>query len=212
MLFDQQLSDLLSRVDKPAERTQLVAMLNFDWIGDIERALRRAGFGNETDELAHDLVVKLLVTPGGLFAGWRGQPMEARFRASVKNAIVSVIQKRANRRRHFPTVSMHPGVASMGEPDSFMVQEFLDFLRERHGELAAQVFQHRLAGWETRELYGKAGSRHTIKQAVKDVKTAAREFAVGDREFQKMVEKAFAGEKETVGRRRATVAARKAVK
>ena len=68
-LFDRQLADLLRRVNNPAQRNQLEPMLGFDWMGDIERAVRRAGFGNEAGEIAHDIVVKLLVSPGGLFAG-----------------------------------------------------------------------------------------------------------------------------------------------
>ncbi len=215
VLFDRQLSDLLRRVRDQDQRNQLEAMLGFDWIGDIEKALQRAGFGRETDEMAHDIVVKLLVSPGGLFAGWKGQPMEARFRASVKNAIFSATKKIQTRRRLLPTVSIAPGfdpaVAYLGQLPS-LTDEFLDFLRDRFGELHTRVLQHRLAGGQTRELYGKAGSRHAIKEAIKDIKMAAREFAAGDREFQGMVQKAMADEKETVGKRRATMTARKAVK
>ncbi|NQU24009.1 MAG: hypothetical protein HQ567_22225 [Candidatus Nealsonbacteria bacterium] len=211
LLFDQQLSGLLRRVDTPAEHNQLVTMLNFDWMADIERALRMAGFGNETDELAHDIVVKLLVTPGGLFAGWRGQPMEARFRASVRNAIVSLIQKRANRRRLLPTVTMNPSVAYMGEPDDTLVQEFIDFLRRRYGDLAARLFQHKLEGGNTKDLIGDPNlgrpTRHAVKSAVKDIKAATRDYAArsGDPAFIGMVQKAMADEKETAGKRRAAV-------
>jgi len=90
------------------------------------------------------------------------------------------------------------------------VQEFLDFLRDRYGELAVRVFQHRPAGGQTHELFGKAGSRHTIEQAVRNIKTAARDFAAGDPEFHKMVEKAFAGEEAAKEKRRATMAAKRA--
>jgi len=212
-LFDRQLTDLLRRVDKPGERSHLEPMLNFDWTGDIERALRKFGFHNETDELSHDIVVRLLVSPGRLFVGWQGQPMLARFRASVKNAIANVIEKRANRRRLIPTVSIQPGydpgAAYLGEPPS-LIDEFLDYLRSRYGELPARVFQHRLAGGETRELFGKAGSRHEIKQAVNDVKAAARDFAAqsGDPAFVGAVERAMFREKETVGKRRASIGKR----
>jgi len=209
-LFDWQLKDLLSRVDKPAEREQLEKMEGFDWVNDIERALRRAGFHNEVHELTHDIVVKLLISPGGLFSGWRGQPLQARFRASVKNAITNEIEKRSNRRRLIPTVSIQPGfdpaLAYMGRPGPSLIDEFIDFLQARHGKLAAQVFQHRLAGGQTRELFGKVGTRHAIKMAVKDIKSAAEDFAaqLGDPAFVGMVEKAIAREKEkaTVGKRR----------
>ena len=66
----------------------------------------------------------------------------------------------------------------------------------------ARVLQHRLDGGETRELYGKAGSRHAVKMAVKDIKSAARDFAAqsGDPAFVGAVERAMTREKETVGK------------
>jgi len=215
-LFAQQLSDLLRRVDKPAERRQLESMLNFDWYGDIERSLKRAAFGRETDEMAHDIVVKLLVSPGGLFAGWKGQPMEARFRASVKNAIFSAIKKVQTRRRLLPTVSIAPGfgpaVAYLGQlpEQAMLVKELLQFLRNRYGELPARVFQHRLTGGNTKDLIGDPNlgrpTRHAVKSAVKDLKTATRDYAArsGDPAFIGMIQKAMAREAATVGKRLST--------
>ena len=216
-LFNQQLEDLLRRVEDRDQRKQLEAMLGFDWMGDIQTSLRRAGFGKEVDELSHDIVVKLLVSPpGGLFAGWKGQPMEARFRASVKNAIASIIEKRQTRRRLIPTVPIQPGldpaVAYLGEPpqQTLLIRDFVEFLRRSLGELAVRVFLHRLAGGETRELFGKAGSRHEIKQVIRDIKGAAREFAErsGDPAFVNMVQRAMGREAATVGKRFSTTTAR----
>jgi len=162
-------------------------------------------------------VVRLLVSPGGLFTGWRGQPLQARFRASVKNAIANIIQKRSTRRRLIPTVSIQPGhdpgAAYLGEPPS-LIDEFLDFLRARHGELPARVLQHRLDGGETKDLIGDPNlgrpSRHAVKMAVKDVKAAAHDFAAqsGDPAFVGAVERAMFREKETVGKRRKAVGKR----
>ncbi|KKL89004.1 hypothetical protein LCGC14_1919080, partial [marine sediment metagenome] len=88
-----------------------------------------------------------------------------------------------------------------------LIDEFLQFLRARHGKLAAHVFQHRLAGGQTRELFGKAGSRHAIKQAIADIKSAAHDFAAksGDPALVSMVQRAMSAEKATVGKRRAAV-------
>ena len=215
MLFDQQLSELLRRVRDPDQRKQLEAMRGFDWLGDIERALRRAGFGREADEMSHDIVVKLIVT-GGLFSNWRGQPLLPRFRASAKNAISSAIEKLQTRRRLIPTVPIQPGydpaVAYLGIPpqQTLLIRDFIEFIRRRLGDLAVRVFLHRLHGGQTRELFGKAGSRHSIKQTTKDLKAAARGFAAqsGDPAFVGMVQKAMAREKETVGKRRAAVGKR----
>ena len=214
VLFDRQLTDLLRGVADETQHDQLVAHLGRDWVGEIMRSLRRAFQDeNEVEEQTHRLAIKLVMNRKGLFTGWAGQPIEARFRTAVRNHVASVIAQRQSRRRNFPTVSMNPAMASMGEPsDDTLVQDFIEFVWERHGELAASVFQHRLAGGEIRGLFGRVGSRHAIKQAVKDVKEAAREFAVGDLEFQKMVEKAFADEATTTKKRRATMTARKTAK
>ena len=215
-LFNQQLENLLRRVEDEDQQKQLGAMLGHDWMGDIHTSLRRAGFGKEADELSHDIVVRLLVKPGGLFAGWKGQPMEGRFRASVRNAITNEIQKRATRRRLLPTVSIQPGldpaVAYLGEPpqQTLLIRDFVEFLHRSLGELAVRVFLHRLTGGETRELFGNAGSRHEIKQAVKDIKAAARDFAArsGDPAFVNMVRRAMGQEAATVGKRRKTAGVR----
>ena len=217
-LFNQQLEDLLRRVEDRDQRKQLEAMLGFDWMGAIQTSLRRSGFGQEADELAHDLVVKLLVSPGKLFANWNGQPMEARFRASVRNAIASIIEKRQTRRRLLPSVPIQPGfdpaVAYMGDPpqQTLLIQDFIDFLRKRLGDLAVRVFLHRLHGRETKELFDDPGlgrpTRHRVKQMVKEIKDAARDFAArsGDPAFVNMVQRAMSREAETVGKRRKAVA------
>jgi hypothetical protein len=206
-LFSTQLDSLLRRVKDRTQRKQLEAMREFDWMADIEKALRRASFAKESEELGHDIVVKLLVSPGGLFSGWKGQPLLARFRASVKNAIASIIEKRQTRRRLIPTVGFDPAVAYLGAPPpshALLAQEFQDFLRARYGELHARVLHHRLSGGETRELFGRAGSRYEVKQVIRDIKTAAKDFASrsGDPAFVNMVKRAMAGERETVEKRR----------
>jgi hypothetical protein len=217
-LFNQQLEDLLRRVQDQGQKKQLRAMLGHDWMGEIHTSLRRAGFGREADELAHDLVVKLLVSPGKLFANWNGQPMEARFRSSVKNAIANVIQKRQTRRRLLPSVPIQPGfdpaMAYMGEPpqQALLIQDFTEFLRNRLGDLGVRVFLHRLHGRETKELFDDPGpgrpTRHRVKQMVKEIKDAARDFAErsGDPAFVNMVQRAMGREAETVGKRRKAVA------
>jgi hypothetical protein len=207
-LFDRQLTDLLRGVSDETQHDQLAAHLGNDWAGYIMRALRRAfGDENEVEEETHRLVIKLLLNPKGLFSGWMGQPIEARFRTAVRNQIASIISQRQARRRTGP---LHPDTAFMGDPDNSLAQEFLVFLRDRYGALPASVFQHRLAGGQVKELFGNVGSRHSIKQAVRQIKTAVRDFASGDPEFVGMVEKAFAGEAATKEKRRATMDAKRA--
>jgi hypothetical protein len=41
-----------------------------------------------------------------LFKGWTGQPLDRRFKASVKNAVLNIVEKRGDRRRLLPTVKL----------------------------------------------------------------------------------------------------------
>jgi hypothetical protein len=75
------------------------------------------------------------------------------------------------------------------------------------------VLVARLDGEETKSLVGcvSLGSpgKWTIKKVVQDVKRLAREYAlgIGDPQLLRGIERAMAGESETVGRRRAAMAA-----
>ncbi len=114
-----------------------------DWSGYIARELRKAGFrGDELDEFVHEIVVKLLVSPGKLFTGWNPRhhgPLDRRFGASVRNQIANIISKRANRRRYLPSVSI--GNDGDGVPEDFLpassddrtVADFRDLLAQRLG-------------------------------------------------------------------------------
>ncbi len=60
--------------------------------------------------------MKLLIQPGKLFKGWTGQPLDRRFKASLKNAILNLVEKRRNRSRLIPSVPIanefEPGTAA----------------------------------------------------------------------------------------------------
>ena len=83
-------------------------MHDFDFIGYLARSLRNAGFQvADIDPMAHDIVVRLLVN-GQLFPGWDGKsPLIARFKMSVKNAILNLMAKWQTRRRRIPATSIH---------------------------------------------------------------------------------------------------------
>ena len=70
----------------------------------------------------------------------------------------------------------------------------------------------RLEGGETKSLVGCAAlgspGKWTIKKVVCQVKQLAREFFRGDPEMLRSVERAMAVEGETIGKRRAAMAAR----
>ena len=67
----------------------------------------------------------------------------------------------------------------------------------------------------TKSLVGLASlgspGRWTVKRTVQQVKALAREYASGDPDLLRKVEKALADESETIRKRRASTAARQAV-
>jgi len=206
-LFRHQLEQLRKK-NSSFDDEQLVQLHGFDWIGYIARSLRNAGFqDHDLDPMAHEIVVRLLVKPGTLFSNWDGQPISARFKTSVKNAVLNLIAKRQVRRKHVAG-SIHGDEASLELPSpqrssQSVIDEFREFLRRRLGEAAVAVLDQRLDGQETKKLIGMQGleTSYRLKQVVAAIKQSAREFGAGDEEFLAMVEKAMSAEAETMGKR-----------
>lgn len=208
-LFRQQLERQTSEIGSNEALRQVTELAGFDYVGYIARSLRNAGFpDDQIDPLTQDVVVRLLVKPGQLFAGWDGNsPLMARFKTSVKNATINLAQQRRTRRKSIPAMSLSGDKeAAMDipapQPESgTLIQAFREFLREKHGERAVQVFDQRVGGGDVKELIGNGLTSYALKELVKRVKNAARDFAADDPGFLAMVEKAFRDEARTVGRR-----------
>lgn len=210
-LFRQQLERQTSEIGSNEALRQVTELAGFDYVGYIARSLRNAGFpDDQIDPLTQDVVVRLLVKPGQLIAGWDGNsPLMARFKTSVKNATINLAQQRRTRRRSIPAMSLSGDEeAAMDIPapqpqSETLIQAFREFLREKHGQPAVDVFDERLAGGETKALIGRPRleTSYRIKQVVQVIKRAAEEFGKGDPEFLAMVRRAMEEEAETVGRR-----------
>ena len=71
-VFEKELDDLLERVNDEEARQQILALQGFDWSAYILNSLKRAGIRDDdsVQEDFHRTVVRLLVNPGKLFAGW----------------------------------------------------------------------------------------------------------------------------------------------
>jgi hypothetical protein len=226
-LFDDQLERLLPTLTNPAERNRLKQMLGFGWTGYIASALWNAGFREQgqREELLHDIVVKLLVSPGGLFRNYdeaRHGPLDLRFKRSVGNAVRNIVEKQRNRRRYLRPVSIGadfaPGIVRSddlparpeGDSDATLIEKFRELLHSRLGSLALGIFDARLDGEETKGLVGlpQLGSPgiYQVKQAVQQIKTLARAFAQaqGDPAFLRQVERLMKAETATIERRKAT--------
>jgi len=84
-----------------------------------------------------------------------------------------------------------------------LVEEFRQFVKKRLGTLALAVLDLRLDGGDTKSLAGSEElgrpTSYRVKQTVQDIKRLAKEFAAGrDPGFLGMVERAMAGETETI--------------
>ena len=200
-------------------------LLGNQWTNYIAAALRNAGFRDQASlqEKTHDLVVRLLVSPGGLFRDYderRHGPFDLRWKRSVANACKNLAEKERNRRRLIPTVSIGPdfGVtdvpnrASAGRKDNdIVIDDFRQLVRNRLGELGLAVLTARLQGQEIKTLVGRkeigSPGRYQVKAIVQKVKALAREFAqrLGDPAFLRDIERAMTRESATVAKRLATV-------
>lgn len=211
-LFEDELEKLIDQHKGDSVAYELEAMTGFDWTSYIATAVRNSGVHDqrEVQETTHEIVSRLLM--GKLFRGYNPEvhgPIDRRFKRSVGNAVRNVVEKEKNRRRYLPSGDYEPDeVAASREPnDEQTVEEFREFVRGRLGGLALAVLDLRLSGeGDTKSLvgadeYGRPTS-YRIKKIVQEIKELAREFAAGrDPGFLGMVERAMAGERETVARR-----------
>jgi hypothetical protein len=214
-VFEGELEKLLGRIHDPEVQRQIEALRGFEWGNYLARSLVRAGFrGDSVQEHFHDLVMKLLLSPGKLFKGYRPSkhgPLERRFRASVWNAIRNIIEKIRNRRKAVtfsdPAVMAERNPAR--QPYSGLLDDFRRIVAERLGRLAAAILDQRLSGEDIKDMVGRAEfgspSVYSIKREVGEIKKLAHRFAAqsGDPAFLGKVEKALADEAATVAKRQA---------
>jgi hypothetical protein len=222
-LFVEELEKLIQRVSDPAHRQILEKMRGFNWLSYIAASVRNAGYNDrrEVQERTHDVVVKLLT--GALFTGFDQRtsgPMDLRFKRSVANAVKNIVEKERNRRHYLPTVSIGqefggvtdlPARSWTTNDDEKVVDDFRQLVRKRLGKIGVAVLDVRLGGGETKSLAGSpevgGKGRYVIKRVVQQIKALAREYAgsLGDPELLRRIEKAMAGEEETVEKRRAAM-------
>jgi len=231
-LFNQELTTVLPMI-RNADDRQRLASLRSGWTNYIAACLRNAGFRDqgELEERIHDIVVKLLVAPGGLFRGYdsgRHGPLDLRFKRSVANAVKNVVEKEKNRRKYLRPVQLHADFVAGGvraedlpappqqQNDSTVAERFRNFLQTRLGDLAVMIFDARLRGRQTKDLVGLPEldhpSRYIVQRTVRDIKAAAREFAdeaLNDPVFLRRVERLLDAEAATVGKRTVTTQQRR---
>jgi hypothetical protein len=199
-LFQREIDSLLDTVKEDEARSDLVAFRGMDQVGYIDRSLRRAGFDqSELDSLVHDIAVKLLL--GSFFRKWSGQPLLGRFKVAVKNAITTLAVKASKQRKR--AGELPPEVPGHQSANDELIEDFRNWLEFRYGDAALRVFDHRLAGDDVKELIGRPDleTSYKLKQAVQQIKTAAKVWAARDPVFLSRVEKLLADEKKTFEKR-----------
>ena len=161
-VFQRELEALLNRITDEGARQEIMDLQGFDWAGYILNSLKRAGIRDEDaqQEDFHQIVVRLLVSPGKLFHWNPGEhgPLERRFKASVWNNIRNIVEKNRNRRKWMQTadpVAMAERTPEKASPSPEIIDVFRQLVKERLGSLAATILDQRLSGAQTKNLIGK---------------------------------------------------------
>ena len=219
-LFNQGLDSMLPMLRNTGGHNRLASMR---WTNYIAACLRNAGFRDQGDleERIHDVVVKLLVSPGGLFRGYdagRHGPLDLRFKRSVSNAVKNMVAKETNRRRYLPSISIGDVAApSKVNHDPRLIDRFRTMLHVRLGDLAVAIFDARMDGRQTKDLVGlpELGrpGRWAVKRVVQQIKALAHDYAhtLDDPDFLWRVERLMDTEAATIAQRLAATAHRKRV-
>jgi hypothetical protein len=223
-VFRKELEELLNRITDEGARQEIMDLRTFDFSNYILNSLKRAGIRDDdsVQEAFHEIVVRLLVSPGKLFKGWvpgKHGPLSRRVRASIWNNIRNLISKQRNWRKRFQTadpVEIAERTPGRESPSQEIIDLFRKLVRQRLGELALAILDQRLAGKETKNLVGNVEfgtpSAFSVKRTVGEIKELADRFAakIGDSDFANLVSRAMERESATIEKRKIAMAARQA--
>jgi hypothetical protein len=192
---------------KPTQHlTTFVMFQDYDWCGYISKALANAGVPpHDRDSAASQIVVQLLVKPGRLFTGWDGHaPLEARWKLSVRNAVINAGVKAQKARRRKSLSFSEPGVEAAERPQysDEVVKRFVGHVGLRLGDKAKRLLQHLLDGGEVKDLVGVDGATsYQLKEMKKAIKRELLSFGANDPDFLNKVKTALTQDEETLNRR-----------
>lgn len=154
LTFRQQADDILAKEElTPAVKADLNRLKSIDLVGYVDSAIKRSGVKDfELDEVASDILVRLLAIPGSLFKKWdRKSPMSARLKVAIRNAVITVAKKRQKRNKR-----SHELPSDLASPpcmdDVGAINAFRDALRSQHGDAHVRVLDTRLAGNDIKGL------------------------------------------------------------
>lgn len=205
-LFQQEVEKLIPRIDDPEIKSDLVRLYNLDFTGYLDRSLRSAGFRDpDLDPLIQDMLVKFLVSPGGLFSGWKQDaPLSFRFKRAVKNAVATLGERASQRRRRVKSLADDDIQDEQPQSEEDLITDFRRWLEMQHGIPAVVVFDARLEGRDIKELIGVAvgiPTAYALKRIVQQIKATAVAWAGTDPVFQEKIRRLMDAEKQTLDRR-----------
>ena len=201
-LFNDELEKVIQRTHDPEHRRVLESLRQMDWIAYLAASIRKRFRGErEVQERTNDLVVILLMSK--LFRGFDERtsgPMDRRFKRSVANAIINMLEKERNRKRFFPTASQEfqPEIPARRTSSEELIQDFRRLVKHSLGEIGLGVLDARLNGQEMRSLVGNpefgSPTVSKLKRIVRQIKSLAKDFAGDDEGFLRQVERAMGRE------------------
>jgi hypothetical protein len=203
-LFHAEAEKVLPTVVDPEVREDLLGFLRMRPTAYMDKVLKRSGIPNDSlDEAIQDIVVKFLYSPGSLFRRWDPRyPFTPRFKLSVKNAVITLAQKRQRRARRFQELPADPVAKKPGLADD-PIRDFRNWLEEQYGEPVARVLDQRLADKDTKQLIGEPGleTAYAVKQAVQKIKAGAVRWSESHPDFLLRIRRLMEREEETLARR-----------
>lgn len=203
-LFHAEAEKVLPSVRNREVREDLLGFLRMRPTAYMDKALRRAGIPEaDLDSAIQDIVVKFLYSPGSLFRRWDPRySFTPRFKVSVKNAVITLAQKRQRRAKRFQELPSEPVARKPGLADD-PIRDFRNWLEAEYGEPVARVLDQRLADRDTKELVGQPGleTAYAVKQAVQKIKAGAVRWSESHPDFLLRIRRLMEKEAETMRRR-----------
>lgn len=205
-LIQREIDEVIPQVEDPEIRSDLERLYQMDFSGYVDRSLRASGFRDpELDELVHDILVKLVVSPGGLVSRWKKDaPLSFRFKRAVKNAVMTLAERQAKRRRRAQPLPDDEIQEKQPQSNEDLINDFTRWIKKTLGPSAVAVFLARLAGQDIKDLVGTdpgIPTAYSLKRIVQQIKASVVDWAGTDPVFQEKIRRVMDAERLTVAKR-----------
>lgn len=203
-LLQREIETVIPLVADPEIRTDLERLYAMDYSAYVDRSLRAVGVRDpDLDEYVHDILVRLLVSPGGLVSRWkRDAPLSFRFKRAVKNAVLTIATRDSRRKRRVREMPDDEVPVYQPQDENELINDFRKWLEDEHGIPHRMVFDARLEGRDTKDLIGAVvPSAFALKKIVQTIKASVVRWAGTDPSFQTRIRKLMDAEESTLSKR-----------